>query len=234
MKVFLHGWGMRKEMFSSFIDEYCRDEQVLCLSLPGYDEACEVESFEQQVVLLSKMIPEGSHLVAWSLGGLFALKAAELFPDKVSRLTMLSSTPLFAAKEDWVHGLKKHVLSNFGANLLQDRKKTLTQFMLLQLHGEKNIKSLIKVLNNVIKENASPSLRALELGLTFLQKIDLREELKSIKTEVCFILGGRDRIVLSGQMNDLKAMGQHVEVHIIKSAGHLPFITRPAEVAAFL
>jgi pimeloyl-[acyl-carrier protein] methyl ester esterase len=234
MKVFLHGWGMRKEMFSSFIDAYFTDENVLCLSLPGYDGECDLDGFDEQVLLLSNQIPEGSHIIGWSLGGLFALRLAQLSPHKVSKVTMICSTPVFAQKRDWGFGLNTEILTDFGGELLVNREKTLRQFMLLQLHGQKEIKTLVKEMELKVIDTYRPSLFILKAGLVFLQKVDLREGLKSMRVPVSIILGGRDKIVSAEQALTLNDFGAHVSVHVIKRAGHIPFITHMEAIACLI
>ncbi len=227
MIVFLHGWGMNKNIFKDFVDKYLNKENVIMLDLPGYAGDSPSIVFDEQVSELREQIPQGAHLVAWSLGGLYALRMANLYPDQLSKLTMVCSTPSFAKKVGFNNALRPDVLDQFNIQLQQNRDKTIERFLLLQLHGQKGVKGIVKSIRKSLSQQDLPSSEVLEFGLQCLKLMDLRKELRKCTVPVHFILGEKDKIVPVAVEQDLIKINQLCYVSVLIGAAHLPFVTHP-------
>lgn len=226
MKVFLHGWGMNSRVFDSYIETFLKDEHVISLDLPGYEPNSEsLLSFDEQVLTLKSQIPQGAHLIAWSLGGLYALKLNSLFPKWLDKITLICSTPSFAQRKGFNHALNSEVLSQFGEQLSKNRDKTIERFLLLQLHGENNAIRIAKKLKSQISEYSKPSEEVLNFGLECLLNLDFRQELGDTRVPIQFILGENDKLVPISVRKDLISYSSQVSVEVIEKSGHLPFIT---------
>lgn len=235
MKVFLHGWGMNSAIFVNFIENYFDKKEVLNLDLPGYEpNPSEVKSFDEQVRALKSKIPEGAHLIAWSLGGLYALRFNDLFPNYLSKISMVASTPCFAQKYDFKHALNKELLTQFGLSLSKNREKTIERFLLLQLYGVSGASSYAKSLKQLIAEYSTPSIDVLNQGLEYLSSLDLRGELASTKVPIHFVLGKRDQIVPFQVKQDLLGLSNLIQVDVLQKAGHMPFLTETEEFLRML
>lgn len=225
MIVFLHGWGMQKDIFKPFVDSYLSAKDVLLLSLPGYEEGVWLEDFDAQVKQLAKKIPNDTHLIAWSLGGLYALRLATLYPDKFTRITMVCSTPCFAQRVDFKNALNASVLNQFSEQLIDDREKTIDRFLLLQLHGQAQAKELVRTIKNTIIKAIKVKNEVLEHGLGCLKDIDYREDLKKCAVPIQFVLGKRDMIVPYKVARDISFLNAAIKISTIDDAAHIPFVT---------
>lgn len=224
MKVFLHGWGMNSLVFENFVQQHFEHEEVLLLDLPSYSSAT-VSEFAEQVALLKSQIPVGSHVFGWSLGGLYAIALAHQFPQYVSQLTLLGSTPCFMQRPDFSCALSDGALDRFSQQLLVSREKTIDRFLLLQLYGEKQAKRLARELKGLLLKKTQPTEAVLEQGLLFLKSLDLREELFALDMDVQFILGAKDQLVPVQLADYLGEAGQGIQVDVLEDAGHIAFLT---------
>jgi len=225
MIVFLHGWGMSKAIFDPFVDSHLNAEEVLLLDLPGYGDGEWIGNFDAQVSQLFHQIPKGAHLIAWSLGGLYALRLSALFPEHLSRLTMVCSTPCFAQKDDFKHAMTQKVLNQFSEQLVLDRKKTINRFLLLQLHGQAGTKEIAKGIRERVLDKSNVRDEVLEFGLTSLKEIDCREDLKKCKAPLLFVLGKRDKLVPYLAAESIRRINPDIDLIVLDGVGHLPFVT---------
>ena len=225
MIVFLHGWGMSKAIFKPFVDACLNDKDVLLLDLPGYGDDEWIGDFDAQVDQLFNQIPKGSHLIAWSMGGLYALRLTSLFPNHLSRLTMVCSTPCFAQKNGFNNALTKKILNQFSEQLVLDRKKTISRFLLLQLHGQTNSKEIARNIRERVLERSNVKEGVLEFGLKCLKEIDCRDDLRKCKVPTQFVLGQRDRLVPCLVEKNIREINSSVDIVVLGDVAHLPFIT---------
>lgn len=225
MIVFLHGWGMSKTIFSQFVETYLNAEDVLLLDLPGYGKEEWLEDFDSQVAQLLAKIPKDSHLLAWSLAGLYALRMIKLYPDYLSHLTMVSSTPCFAKRDGFSNALDLELLDQFSEQLLQDREATIDRFLLLQLHGQENAKKHARTIKEKILAGPKVKKEVLEYGLKCLKEKDFRSELKASQIPIKFIFGKRDKIVPYKVAEDIRAINPNINIITLAKAAHLPFIS---------
>ncbi len=225
MLIFLHGWGMNKAIFSEFVSECLSDEDVLLLDLPGYNgEECDFD-LDSQVVQLKEKIPKGAHLLAWSLGGVYALALEAMFPNYLSKLTMICSTPSFAQREGFDCALTPEVLDQFSEQLVINRDKTIDRFLLLQLHGQPKAKTIAKEIKEKILVGCAVENRVLEFGLSCLKEKDYRKTLRDTTLPIQFILGKKDKLVPFILKKTIKCINSSIRVVVLDKVGHLPFVT---------
>lgn len=231
MIVFLHGWGMSRFVFEQFVDDYLKEEETLLLNLPGYDvEDYESDiSFDEEVNALKQQIPQGAHVVAWSLGGLYALRINQLFPGLIAKITLVCSTPSFTQRDHFSDAMSSDLLSQFALQLQQNRKKTIARFFMLQVYAETNAKQIVAKLNKQVHRIHEPSAVVLAKGLEYLLNIDCRLALSESTIPVYFVLGKNDRLVPYQVKKDLLSMNTMVSVSIIDGCAHLPFVSHAEE-----
>lgn len=227
--VMLHGWAMHSGMWRQFAEMLSEQYRVICIDLPGHGLSPEIECFEldaicQQIapVLQGKQVS----LLGWSMGALVAIRLARLFPDQVESLLLLAANPKFVASHHW-HGVSEETLQQFSKRLIKNCQLTLMQFLSIQVLGLDQAKSILKQLKHTLLMVDTPSVSTLEQGLCLLMQADLRQELLSLSLPVCFILGEKDSLIPVAVAEDLKHLDLAIKIHIIKDAGHIPFITHP-------
>ena len=76
---------------------------VHLVDLPGHGRSRDDAAFDLQTILagLIERIPDGAVWAGWSLGGMLALQAALLAPQRVKRLVLVGATPSFTQRSDW-------------------------------------------------------------------------------------------------------------------------------------
>src|SRR5690348_16103512 len=110
--VLLHGWAMSGAVFAPLVERLGQRCTLHLVDLPGHGR-----SRDSAVALapptcaraIVAAVPQAVWL-GWSLGGVIALQAALDFPQQVSALAMLDSTPRFVRGEDWPHAMSPEIL----------------------------------------------------------------------------------------------------------------------------
>ena len=99
--VLLHGFLESSSIWNPFIDQLSQFRQVIVPDLPGHGKtACfaEVHTMEEMAgmvnAILEKWDVQKCEIIGHSMGGYVSLAFLELFPSKVTSLTLLNSTPL--------------------------------------------------------------------------------------------------------------------------------------------
>lgn len=231
--VLLHGWGMNQGVWQVIKPEleFLHAGTVRSLDLPGFGEqiCCPAPySLHNAAKQLSEQLTEQSILVAWSLGGLFALYIAKHWPNKVAKVVLVASSPLFAETDDWP-GIKHNVLTAFKEQLVNHREKTIERFLAIQAMGSTSARDDIKQLKALLDIYPSPHEDALSAGLTILQDDDLRSIFADISQPIRGIFGRLDALVPYKAVAKMAQLNPNFEYEVIDKASHAPFISHKKE-----
>jgi pimeloyl-[acyl-carrier protein] methyl ester esterase len=229
--VMLHGWAMHSGVWRVFAQEIAKNNQVICIDLPGHGRNLDSPSavLDDWTAKIMEVLPiDPSHFIAWSLGGNIALDIAKKNPSRVKSMTLLASNPHFMKTKTWL-GTSDEILDDFEKNLNINIEATLFRFMTLQVQGISGLKLYLEQIKRVMQECATPSLRVLKNGLSLLRDSDLREALENISCPAQLILGSVDSLIPAAILDDCKRLQPALECHIIEGAGHIPFITHQEE-----
>ena len=229
--VLLHGWAMHSGIFETLTDELAKDFECWLVDLPGHGSSADTEGLERVVVAenLLRRLPPALWL-GWSLGGLIALEAALMAPDRVIGLIEIASSPRFVVATDWPHAVEATVFARFGTDLARDYPGTIERFLLLAVNGDDHARRELRWLRERLAQRALCSKSALEDGLRILGDTDLRTRLSTLTSPSLWIAGQRDRLVPQAAMQSA-ATAAGGEFLRIDRAGHLPFLSQPARVA---
>lgn len=232
--VLVHGWGMNARAFDNLAEHLAGAFDLLVPNLPGHGgrEALSDNSLAAWAEDLARQLPEGAVLLGWSLGGQVAMRVAIEYPDKVSRLVLLATTPRFVAAPDWLHAMGREDLEAFGAALLAEPRATLLRFLSLQTRGMEGQKAMLQQLRQTMIAAPVPERAALEAGLAILRDSDLREMAGEVRQPTLVVHGALDTLSAPGAGAWLTAAlpdARHVE---LPRAGHAPQLSHAAEVAA--
>jgi pimeloyl-[acyl-carrier protein] methyl ester esterase len=227
--VLLHGWGMHGGVWSLVAQKLAANFQVLSVDLPGYGKSAPLleNNLDAIVSALVAQFAEPVTVCGWSLGGQIALRWAARQPQPVQRLILVSSTPCFAAREDWFFGMAHETLEKFAAELEQNHAATLRRFIALQLRGSENERELLSSLRAQLFSRGEPAMAALRGGLEILREVDLRAALPEIQQPTLVIAGERDKLTppeASYYLARALPSARGVEV---AGAAHAPFLSHP-------
>lgn len=229
--VVLHGWGMNSAVWESVRPELESRYHVSWIDLPGHGKNQHIvaNGMDEIVDHILPHIPNGAHLLGWSLGGLviqaIAEKLSKTAPEKVKSMTLVASTPKFSQADDWHHAMSEEVLNTFSKNLNQDIKGTLKRFVALQFMGIKDSKPIQRELINTLEKWGGVLPEALNIGLELLKHSDFRLLNSDIPRH--WILAERDKLIPKEVINDLKSLRPDDQITLLENAGHAPFMTHP-------
>ncbi|HEV2757703.1 MAG TPA: alpha/beta fold hydrolase [Actinomycetota bacterium] len=111
--VLLHGLGATNASMLPTLWDLAADHRVIAPDLPGFGDSVKpVRSYDAGfygrwlVALLDELGVERAHLVGNSLGGRVAIEAALQAPERVDRLALLTPSPAFIKRREFVRFVK--------------------------------------------------------------------------------------------------------------------------------
>jgi len=226
--VMLHGWGMSSAVWDGLARELARDHRVMLLDLPGHGDSSlepREETLKDWALACLAAAPDGATWLGWSLGGLVAMQAALLAPERIRSLVLVAATPRFVQAEDWPHAVSETTLDQFSGALLRDPGTTLERFLALQVRGSAEARETLRRLRTALRERPAPRDSALKVGLELLRRSDLRAELLRLLPPVLWLLGSRDALVPTALGSWLEEMLPAARIVTLDGAGHAPFLS---------
>ena len=228
--VLLHGWGLNSGVWQPSIEHLQSSFTVTTIDLPGFglnhQQLPENYTLVEVAKAISKIIPDSSIVLGWSLGGLVAQQMALLAAQKVSALILVASSPRFIATDNWP-GMQATVLSNFNTQLKLNLSATVSRFLAIQAMGSPTAKQDIKTIKQHIDSYPPADPVALSAGLQLLEQSDLRADLGKIQCPMHVILGKLDSLVPVKLQEYLPDLQQDVDIRIFDKSSHAPFISEP-------
>ncbi len=235
--VLLHGWGMNAAVWRGLPADLAIGHRLTAIELPGHgaspwDPATRGLDDWAQACLAAA--PARACWIGWSLGGLVALAAAGLAPERLSGLILLTATPRFGQAADWPAAMAPATLARFHDDLLADPAGTLQRFLALQVKGSEAARETLRQLRLELAERPAPEPRALAQGLDLLREVDLRPRLPDLACPSLWIYGERDTLVPAAVASDIAGLLPEARVQVIPRAAHAPFLSHPAATTAAL
>jgi pimeloyl-[acyl-carrier protein] methyl ester esterase len=241
--VLLHGWGMNAGVWEGLPDALARRFVPVALDLPGHGgaafapehwsldhwaRACLAQAAER----MPDAVAGPAVWLGWSLGGLVALQAARLAPERVGALVLMASTPRFVRAVDWQVAMPEGTLAQFHDGLLADPAGTLERFLALQVLGAEDGRGILRRLRAGIDGRPAPEPAALAAGLDLLRDEDLRGPLPDLRAPALWLFGTRDTLVPAGVAERVSLLMPDAEVRLIAGAAHAPWLSHGAETCA--
>lgn len=234
--VLLHGWAMHGGVFGGLVGELREHYTLHVVDLPGHGGSHAVAlsgELDDTVDALFEQLPDAPWC-GWSLGGLFALRAALRAPSRVTALGMLCASPRFVRGDGWRHGVSAEIFRDFAAGLRSDYHGTLERFAALEAFGSDRARDAVRALRGELFARGEPPAGSLARGLELLETSDLRDALPQLAVPSLWLAGRRDRVVAPRAMRQAAALAPESQFVQIEHGGHAPFITDAGEVARHL
>lgn len=228
----LHGWGLHSGIWSTVLPRLHQDYRVTCIDLPGHGSSHGWEGgFDLPTVVdaVLEAAPRRASWLGWSLGGQVALATAQAHRERVSSLALVATTPRFVAGPGWPCGIAPGVLADFSASVSADYRKTVGDFLALQVRGDSRAATLLKTLREKVFERGLPEPAALASGLAILAEADFREGLHRLFVPTLVFSGRRDRLTPPEAGRRMAAALPEGRFHLSPSSAHAPFLSHPAE-----
>ncbi len=234
--VLIHGWAMHAGIWKGWLPELAACDLWL-VDLPGHghSHALPLPATPARVAeALLQQLPEKARWLGWSMGGLVALEAALQAPERVEQLVMLAATPCFVQRKDWPLGKQPALFQQFAHQLRQDRERLLQQFLLLEVQGCPQARSLARQMQQWLASAPAASMQGLATGLQWLEATDLRPQLAQLRVPSLWLGGTRDRLVHPQALTAAAALCPGGRVMLCEGAIHAPFISHPQWTAESL
>ena len=113
--VLIHGWGMSGKIWEEFSKLMKSENKLYIIDLPGMGKSKLIKPYKINNLInkIHEVIPEKVAIIGWSLGGQIAMKYYLKYPNTVSHLVCISSTPCFINKSGWKFGVSINFFLKF-------------------------------------------------------------------------------------------------------------------------
>ena len=228
--VLLHGWAMHSGIWESVRSQLAQHFRLHLVDLPGHGASPtpwihEPDALKNMTSMIADSLPEHSIICGWSLGGQIAMKLSLDIPERIDRLILVSTTPSFIQRKDWIWAMEEDILESFIGNLNQDCASTLNRFFTLQIQGDINTLSLLRRLRKLISKERKSDQDGLKIGMKILLTTDLRRSVKNINHPVTLLHGKNDAIVPVDSARWLHENLEDSKLIILPDCGHIPFLS---------
>jgi len=225
--VLLHGWGFHSAVWHEFARILSQRYRVQLVDLPGHGHSRDASFGELDALAdeVSALIPDGSLVCGWSLGGIVAQKLASRTPSKVRALALVGTTPCFVERKGWEHGVAAETLDAFARELHDDPSSALERFVRLNAFDTPGARSTVRSVSRRLAERPYPSGQALDAGLAMLRATDLRGDSGATAVKTVVIHGALDRVVPVGAARWLAGAMPRARLAELPRSAHLPFVT---------
>ncbi len=227
--VLLHGWGMHGGVWRGVCNALASHFRLHLTDLPGmgHSPPCEPYTLGQLAREIAGQLPDEATVCGWSFGGEVAIRLALDYPERVSRLILVGSTPRFVNAADWQNGVAPEVFSEFAAQVAADYHPTMGRFLGLQAFGGESSRTLMRELREQFAARPEPAPQVLQQALAVLLETDLREQISHLNLPVQIIHGNRDTLA---PVAAAYWMAEHLPqptLNVIPGASHAPFLSHP-------
>lgn len=228
--VLLHGWAMHSGIWSSVRNRLAQYFRLHLVDLPGHglSPAPRINmpvTLKNMSEMVRESLPANSIICGWSLGGQVAMELALDEPEQIKKLVLVSTTPSFIQREDWIWAMEAATLKLFMRNLKRDYVSTLNRFLTLQVSGDINTLVLLRQLrDNVFREGKLDEV-GLQTGMQILLTTDIRERIKRINQPVILLHGENDAIAHPKAARWMHEHLQNSELVMLPHCGHTPLLS---------
>lgn len=236
--LLIHGWTMQSGVWDDFVKDFSERYKIITLDLRGHGKSVNMEgpysftAFARDIVgLIHKLGLEDLTLVGWSMGVSIILRMLDAAAPYVDSLVLISGNPSLIKRPDYCQGIHQIMAKRLLRQTSRDYSKGLESFYKMLFTPEEfaSLQESGKY-SMITDENLVPLSQAAIESLTCLIDEDLRLELAKTDLPTLVIHGSRDSICAPDAAHYMQKTIPGSKILFLEEAGHVPFITRKAEV----
>lgn len=232
--IFLHGWGVDKRVWRQQVKHFSRKYQVLTFDLPGHGQTSWqmldlTAMCEDLSKVLVRLCPGKVTIISSSLGGLFALKMYEAFPEKIERMVMVGSMPKFSKSADFPYGLDVAAMRKLSGQLDNSYPGIVDIFFRSLFTKHERESRRFRWLQKFRQFDTKPIKSALAQYLDVLEQEDLRPVFENTQLPMQFINGTEDEICKKEILHYIRKVKPKARYDFFEQCGHFPFLSKPHE-----
>ena len=235
----IHGWAAESRVWEKWVKEnFSAEYSITLIDLPGFGDSEDIEKSPQLmdnwINALVEVMPQQTHLLGWSLGGLLAQQIALRYPSRIQSLICLATTPRFTQNDGWKRSVSPQIIIDFIQAMSVEVSSVLKKFWRLQLQGTENARVLMKELGKHMANRTIPTFNALNQGLILLIEMDNRQQLHELKMPTLWLLGENDPLIPQEIRSNLHELQPNAQIEVIPGGSHIPFFSQPDETADYI
>lgn len=229
--IFLHGFPFNKGMWREQLEALSEDVTGIALDIRGHGLTTSghgffsIDVFAKDVrVFMEKLQIEQAVLCGISMGGYIALRAYQLFPEKISGLILVdthSKADTNAAKQkrfDSIQAILNHGRRPFSIGFVEN---------VFSPDSIQEKPDAVEYIKSAIRRNKIQAICGTLLALA--ARTDTSETLKEINVPTLLIRGREDRVTSLEDMRDLENGIPDAKLIEMDNCGHLPNLENPVE-----
>ncbi len=230
--VFLHGWGVDRRVWRQQIKYFSSDNKVIAIDLPGHGESQWQDADLNDIAygiknVLDKEDVGTATFVGSSLGGMIAVKCAELFPERINRLVMVGSMPKLAKTNEYPYGLELAQFRKLACQLDSAYPDILNVFFRSLFTKWERATRRYHWIQRFRRDISQPCREALQAYLDILERTDLIEVFSKLRMPLQVMFGSHDPICGPDAETFLRRLAPDAKFYIFQQCGHFPFLSQP-------
>ena len=228
--VLLHGFGEDSTIWGGFVPFLQKDYFVI---LPDYARLSHLKSMDDYADFVHGKIQEKGFencvIIGHSMGGYVALAFAEKYPTMVAGLGLFHSTAYADSDE------KKAARVKNAEFILKNGSELFIKTSTPNLYAEDFVKHNPEVIERHIEYASQFPAEALAAGMLAMRnRPDRRQVLKSLRCNIMFIIGEKDKSVSPEDAKSQIMIPKFFSSSILDNVGHMGMIEEPEDCLKFV
>ncbi len=188
-----------------------------------------MHDLNEYIAALAASINAATQVVAWSLGGLLAIRLAMAAPKRITNIVFIASAARFVDLET---AIDPAWFETFQSDFKNRPEATLKKFLTLQTKGDEFAQTALRQLRASLPVDRY-DYNECDLGLSMLANLNLDRELKRLPCSAGFIHGECDA-VLPVRAGRAAAAKSGAKFYSIPAAGHAVHVSHPQLVSEYI